>query len=765
LTRLSISLLGPFVVRVGDQVLTEFSYDKVRALLAYLTVESAHPSRRERLAGLLWPDLPESKGASNLRTALYDLRNAIRDRQVQPSFLAIAHTTLRLNPDADIWADVLAFRDQVAACEALAPSTPGDPVYEEKLTRAAELYTGEFLHGFDVNSGPFEDWVLMQREALQLEALDVLERLVTLHQGRGDHERALIWARRQVALEPWREQAHRHVMRALAALGQRAAAVAQYERCCLTLRDKLGLEPEAETQALLERIRAGRLDPAGTVGSSVPWSDDPRARGAPVHDTRAPVEGMDRHSRSDGHSRSDRLSHSELASTPLPGLVTRPPWTPHGVERAVRDAEELRRESGAGGAHAAMAAAKAALDMARATGGAGIEALGHFYAGVVLANTAGEGFDASLSHFGRALALAQTEHMPDMAATILRYLGVDLPIDGVDGDTGPLIEALKLYRDLGHRVGEAQLLSVLAVAYLGMGDLACARRYSEEGVALVRELGDRHEEGTLRRVLGIAASMQGQYGEGMRHLQTAMTRFLEIEEPEGEAATLRALGAIFVHLGVYARAHQVLARSIDTLPEGGGPAGILEGWIWLAMVALHTGDDAGALEGVGKALSLLSALGDGSQRSGYPRLRSAALTVRGRVLAQQGYHDEAAQAYREALSVRQRGRWPGMRAEPRAGLAELVLATDGPASALAEIEGLLPYLEADNLTGALDPLRVHLICYRVLQEAQDPRSRQVLAKAHEILLARADSIDDEGLRRAYLEAVAVNREIAAAVKV
>ena len=59
MARLSISLLGTFQVLLYGQAVTGFESDKVRALLAYLALESDRPHRREALAGLLWPERPE----------------------------------------------------------------------------------------------------------------------------------------------------------------------------------------------------------------------------------------------------------------------------------------------------------------------------------------------------------------------------------------------------------------------------------------------------------------------------------------------------------------------------------------------------------------------------------------------------------------------------------------------------------------------------------------------------------------------------------
>ena len=58
MAHLSISLLGTFQVILDGKQVTAFESDKVRALLAYLAVESDRPHRRETLACLLWPERP-----------------------------------------------------------------------------------------------------------------------------------------------------------------------------------------------------------------------------------------------------------------------------------------------------------------------------------------------------------------------------------------------------------------------------------------------------------------------------------------------------------------------------------------------------------------------------------------------------------------------------------------------------------------------------------------------------------------------------------
>jgi hypothetical protein len=84
MSRLEISLLGPFGVHLDGGPTPRFRSDGVRALLAYLCIESdRHPEahRREALAALLWPDEPERVARQNLRQALSRLRSSIGDRE------------------------------------------------------------------------------------------------------------------------------------------------------------------------------------------------------------------------------------------------------------------------------------------------------------------------------------------------------------------------------------------------------------------------------------------------------------------------------------------------------------------------------------------------------------------------------------------------------------------------------------------------------------------------------------------------------------
>jgi DNA-binding SARP family transcriptional activator/predicted ATPase/tetratricopeptide (TPR) repeat protein len=263
MTKLSIYLLGPMRIVLNGESVTQGKGDRLLALLAYLALHAGAPCRREALAGLLWPDRPDRVALRNLRQALSSMRTLIGDRDAHPPLLLVTRQALQLNPEGDWWLDANVFSAAIAAAQGhpharLEACTP----CMQHLRQAAALYRGDLMAGFSFPSAPFEGWLVVQRERLHGQALEALAALAAYHEGHGTYREAIGYARRQVALEPWREGAHRQWMRALAQSGRRSAALAQYEICRRTLDEELGAHPADETVALYEAIRDGAVLPA-----------------------------------------------------------------------------------------------------------------------------------------------------------------------------------------------------------------------------------------------------------------------------------------------------------------------------------------------------------------------------------------------------------------------------------------------------------------------------------------------------------------------
>jgi DNA-binding SARP family transcriptional activator len=254
---LSISLLGPQQILLDGCPLIGLATDKIRALLIYLAVEQDRPHRRSALVGLLWPDTPEAAARHSLSQALFVLRRALGDRQIDSRTLVSTRQDIQFNNDSDHRLDVAAFASLIQSWgEHPQPSLCDANI--ARLQRALAIYRGDFLSQFFLaDSTAFEEWALLKREHYHRLIMDTLQRLTLHHKQREEYAAAAQYLRRQIALEPWHEAAYYHLMQLLARDDQRGAALACYASCCRALSTELGVAPSLEIQALYQQIAAG----------------------------------------------------------------------------------------------------------------------------------------------------------------------------------------------------------------------------------------------------------------------------------------------------------------------------------------------------------------------------------------------------------------------------------------------------------------------------------------------------------------------------
>ncbi len=258
---LQLTLLGSPRVLLDGQPVTAFATAKAQALLFYLAV-TGQPHSRDTLAALLWDGMTDAQAKKNLRTVLPDLRRLLGEH------LEIDRQTIAFRQPSTYWLDVAVLRDGL---------TPGresaDTATRQSDPRqsAVDLYLGEFLAGFYVQSAPaYDAWVLEQREQLHLLVVTALSGLAGDYIQAADYASALAANRRLLGMEPWSEPVHRQQMGLLARMGERAAALAQYESCRRILQAEFGVEPLPETTALYTQIRAGEMENPSSVATPHP---------------------------------------------------------------------------------------------------------------------------------------------------------------------------------------------------------------------------------------------------------------------------------------------------------------------------------------------------------------------------------------------------------------------------------------------------------------------------------------------------------------
>ncbi|MBI1966521.1 MAG: AAA family ATPase, partial [Gemmatimonadetes bacterium] len=236
---IAVCTLGPIDVSVdGRPAPAELLWRKNLALLVYLARSPRRTRARDHLIGLLWADKPEAAARHSLNEALRVLRRSAGDDALETDAgrVALAPGTVELDTD----------RFEVLAAA-------GD------WRGAAALVAGEFLEGFGVpEASEFDTWLGAERDVWRRRAVEALVRRADELLAAGDLRMGEDAARRALGLAPTSDASVRALIKCLALAGDRAGALEGYAAFAARLAGELGTEPDAETNALAERVRRER---------------------------------------------------------------------------------------------------------------------------------------------------------------------------------------------------------------------------------------------------------------------------------------------------------------------------------------------------------------------------------------------------------------------------------------------------------------------------------------------------------------------------
>ena len=237
---IELYLLGSTDVRGIDErsAAAVLVQSKCVATLAYLTLAGRSPlHRRDRLAGLLWPELDQEHARAQVRRVVHALRHALGDAAI-----VARGDEIGLAPGA-VWCDAVEVDEAVSVGH---------------YQRALELYRrGELLPSFYVpQAQEFDDWLARERTALRDKVAAAAWGLAAHCADGGQHTMAVANARQAALLASTDERMLRRVMALLHRLGDRAAAFHLYADFARRLRRDFDADPAAETRALVAQIRA-----------------------------------------------------------------------------------------------------------------------------------------------------------------------------------------------------------------------------------------------------------------------------------------------------------------------------------------------------------------------------------------------------------------------------------------------------------------------------------------------------------------------------
>lgn len=242
---------------------------KACALVAYLALHAGRSARREQVASILWPRVAPDAARTSLRQLLAAIRKTAAEGH---PLIESEGDSLRL--DAELAIDALEFQACAARPDLAAAVT------------AMQLYGDDLVaEGMSIGSPPFDAWLDGERAALRNMAIGVMERIAAAGLADAiDAARALAATERLARLDPYNEQAWRTAMELLRRSRRRDLAMQRYAALRELLQRDLQIEPEPETVALYEAIRAERgPTPAASEPAAAPVaSAQPVAAPAPV---------------------------------------------------------------------------------------------------------------------------------------------------------------------------------------------------------------------------------------------------------------------------------------------------------------------------------------------------------------------------------------------------------------------------------------------------------------------------------------------------
>jgi DNA-binding SARP family transcriptional activator len=232
---LHVALLGEFRFWVGGQDALPTLPGGSQRLLAFLALRERSVTR-SAAAGALWPEASEDHAHASLRSAISRLT------QIAHEAIVVSFQDVRLADDVTV--DIRESR--ALAHRLLQPGTEGE---SDLSAEAIAALSADLLPDW------YDDWVVIEAEnwrQLRLHALDTLtERLMAS----GRYADATGAALAAVKAEPLRETAHAALIRVHLAEGNRAEALAAFERYRTMLQAELGVEPTPLIQALIKDLQ------------------------------------------------------------------------------------------------------------------------------------------------------------------------------------------------------------------------------------------------------------------------------------------------------------------------------------------------------------------------------------------------------------------------------------------------------------------------------------------------------------------------------
>lgn len=237
---LTVNMLGPIeVYRNQAEPSSEDAWRLSKSLhiLCYIASRRNHRAPKDSLVELFWPDADADTIAKNFHPMISHVRKALnRDQVIKKDFILYREGAYLLNPQYRYQIDAEEFGRLISDSREKRQS--GDPEAAAQMTaEAVGLYRGDFLEEL------YYDWTEELRSYYRDLYLEALKDLAGYNAERGNHELVIRYGQTILQRDAYREDVHCQVMEAYVLMGNRAAAIDQFDKLRKMLRSELGVAP------------------------------------------------------------------------------------------------------------------------------------------------------------------------------------------------------------------------------------------------------------------------------------------------------------------------------------------------------------------------------------------------------------------------------------------------------------------------------------------------------------------------------------------
>ena len=257
----TVSLFGGLEVVVGEKFVPQDRWTKRSLqLFAILVMNHGKDVSRDVIFNQMWPDLSRSRALDNFYTAWSRMQALLGEGP----YLARRGEFCSINTRYVV-SDVAEF-EQLSRRILL--ESDDSATLLDIYARMEVIYRGGLLPSERDNA-----FIAEQRRRFRAMFVDAMLSGAIKSLQSGDSRVALWFARKAIDEDKEREDVYMTLIKAQMAAGQRCSAIRTYFQCKKFLRDELGLDPSAQTQALYDQL----IDSDPSLAKLAPVAHDRQA--------------------------------------------------------------------------------------------------------------------------------------------------------------------------------------------------------------------------------------------------------------------------------------------------------------------------------------------------------------------------------------------------------------------------------------------------------------------------------------------------------